>query len=299
MEILELTWEAWGNNRGVDLVGARQKIQTKPCVWHACRCYFTGPGLCLHSEKHPCSPCISEGNGEPWNNIKMPRLKLAVTKYATWWLGSLQEVTFSLFSVHYCGLGFICETELLTSPGTKDCLLVCPSQRPRTVLADMVGVFLHIHVIVIYKYTILCICQMLFSEQLRAHYPPKCWLRKSSRVDWWLAWKSILCNKPKKDARSLGRRAKAPQRVGHRHSVLLILHDQRWLSICQFLRQLWALQLLVINTMNKTFRFIPQEVKAAKIKKKKSQYSVDLGHQGYKKSLNLRGVDREGQQLLS
>lgn len=98
--------------------------------------------------------------------------------------------------------------------------------------------------------------------------PPKCWLRKSSRVDWWLAWKFILCNKPKKDARSLGRRAKAPQRVGHGHSVLLILHDQRWLSIWQFLCQPWALQLLVINTMNKTFRFIPQEVKAAKIKKK-------------------------------
>lgn len=92
---------------------------------------------------------------------------------------------FSLSSVHYCGLGFICESELLTSSGTKDCLLVCPSQRPRTVLADMVGVFLHIHVIVIYKYTILCICQMLFSEQLRALYPPlpRCWLRKSSRVD--------------------------------------------------------------------------------------------------------------------
>lgn len=50
--------------------------------------------------------------------------------------------------------------------------------------------------------------------------------------------------------------------------------------------------------MNKTFRFIPQEVKAAKIKKK-SQCNVDLGHQGYKTSLNLGGVDREGQQLLS
>lgn len=63
--------------------------------------------------------------------------------------------------------------------------------------------------------TILCICQTLSSEQLRTHYPPWCWLRKSSWVDWWLAWKFILCNKPKKDARSLGRRAKAPQRVGH------------------------------------------------------------------------------------
>lgn len=94
-----------------------------------------------HSEKHPCSSFISEGNGEPWNNTKMPRLKLAVTKHATGWLESLQEVTFSLFLAYHCGLGFICKAELPTSSGTNDCLLVCPSHRPRTVLADTVFFF--------------------------------------------------------------------------------------------------------------------------------------------------------------
>lgn len=98
---------------------------------------------CLHSEMHPCSSFVSEGNGNrALNNVKKPRLKLIVTSMPLNGWEAFRKSFFSLFLAHYCGLGFICKVELLTRSGTNDCLLVCPSQRPRTVLAHTVFFFI-------------------------------------------------------------------------------------------------------------------------------------------------------------